>query len=585
MAQALTDEDPRRLGAFEIIGRLGEGGQGVVYLGRATDGRQVAIKLLHARLSSDPEARGRFLREVSVAQRVARFCTAAVLHADLAGNRPYIVSEYVPGPSLRQLVEREGPRQGAALDRLAISTATALSAIHRAGILHRDLKPANVLMGPEGPVVIDFGIAKALDSPGATITQDTLGTPSYLAPEQLRGAPVTPAVDLFAWGVTMVFAATGRPAFGADSIPAVINRILNESPDLSALDGPLRDIVAACLSKDPARRPTADDVVGHLMGRAIAPPPGTPGPPGTPTLGTPTLGAARPGTPGAARPDRRETRRGRRAVLMPVAAGAVAAVLAAGGALIVQTVASSAAPAPSPAAPTSSDPLVEGTSSVAPSPVPSTPHPSRSRTPHPTAGTTRQATAPAKPTHAARASASPSPSKAPSRKPSNSPSASAEPTRSPTPTAKPTATSKPTASPTAKPTVTPTPKPTVTPTTQPTVKPTPKPTPKPNPYTAAQVCGAGYKVLESHAFGPGTAYLLYNATAGKNCVVTLSKYVVPQKVRMIAILQVKGGATGNDTGNYTAYAGPVRLAAKKVCVIWGGGYGSVTWKSGWSHCG
>ncbi|MEU8271885.1 serine/threonine-protein kinase, partial [Sphaerisporangium sp. NPDC049002] len=270
MTQGLTGEDPRRLGAFEILARLGEGAQGVVYLGRSSTGEQVAIKLLHARLSADADARARFLREVSVARRVARFCTASVLHADLAGNQPYIVSEYVPGPSLRQLVDREGPRRGAALDRLAVSTATALAAIHGAGVLHRDFKPANVLMGPEGPVVIDFGIARALDTPGATATGDTLGTPSYLAPEQLGGVAVTPAVDVFAWGVTMVFAATGRPAFGADSIPAVINRILNEQPDLTALDPALRDLVAACLSKDPSRRPSAQAMVSHLMGRPVA---------------------------------------------------------------------------------------------------------------------------------------------------------------------------------------------------------------------------------------------------------------------------------------------------------------------------
>ncbi|OUC89809.1 serine/threonine-protein kinase, partial [Streptosporangium minutum] len=272
VVQPLSAEDPQRLGPFELTGRLGEGGQGVVYLGQGPAGEQVAVKLLHHGLASDPDARTRFLREVSVAQRVARFCTAPVLHADLAGSQPYIVSEYVPGLSLRQLVDKEGPRRGAALERLAISTATALSAIHRAGILHRDFKPANVLMGPEGPVVIDFGIARALDSPGMTATGMAMGTPSYLAPEQLSEGEVTAAADVFAWGVTMVFAATGRPAFGADSIAVVMNRILTMEPELGGLEGQLRLLVAACLSKDPSRRPTAEELVSHLMGATLASP-------------------------------------------------------------------------------------------------------------------------------------------------------------------------------------------------------------------------------------------------------------------------------------------------------------------------
>src|SRR5690606_2208966 len=334
-------DDPQRLGAFEIVARLGEGGQGVVYLGRTASGEQVAIKLLHNALTADQDARNRFLREVAVAQRVARFCTAPVLHADLEGSRPYIVSEYVPGPSLRELVINEGPRRGAALERLAISTATALAAIHRAGILHRDFKPANVLMGPEGPVVIDFGIARALDAPGATATGMAMGTPSYLAPEQLTGsAPVSEAADVFAWGVTMVYAATGKPAFGADSIPVVMNRILHQEPELGGMEGRLAELVSLCLSKDPAQRPTADRLIVELTGQpaphaAVEPVPGpgvqAPGPgvqppyepapygpaPGThqvPATGafapnhpeTSHPGPAHPGTPGqpgAAHPD------------------------------------------------------------------------------------------------------------------------------------------------------------------------------------------------------------------------------------------------------------------------------------------
>ncbi|MFI6791261.1 protein kinase [Nonomuraea sp. NPDC050383] len=315
MIQPLVEDDPRRLGPYEMAGRLGQGGQGVVYLGRTASGEQVAVKLLHHGLLAEPDARSRFLREVEIARRVARFSTAPVLHADLAGQRPYIVSEYAPGPSLRDLVTVEGPRRGAALDRLAISTATALAAIHRAGILHRDFKPANILMGPEGPVVIDFGIARALDAPGTSTSAGSLmGTPSYLAPEQLGGETVTEAADVFAWGVTMVFAASGRPAFGADSTPAVINRILNQEPALSGLDGPLLGLVTASLSKDPAERPSADDLVATLTSQPLQP--------------------SQPARPPAHPPEDPPARGRRRSVVLTIAGCAAAALLVTGGVLI-----------------------------------------------------------------------------------------------------------------------------------------------------------------------------------------------------------------------------------------------------------
>ncbi|WP_165968941.1 ABC transporter substrate-binding protein [Actinomadura sp. KC06] len=270
----MTDEvtplragDPSRLGAYRLTGLLGEGGQGTVYLGEDEPGHRVAVKLLHARFSGDPKARARFAAEVAVAKRVSAFCTARVLDSDVEGDRPYIVSEYIDGPPLSQVLSAEGPRRGTDLDRLAIGTMTALAAIHQAGVVHRDFKPANVLLAPDGPRVIDFGIARALDATG-TMSSTAVGTPAYMAPEQISGARVGPAADVFAWGATMVHAATARPAFGHDSIPAVMHRILNLPPDLGDLHAPLRQIVADCLSKDPALRPESQRVLAHLLNLA-----------------------------------------------------------------------------------------------------------------------------------------------------------------------------------------------------------------------------------------------------------------------------------------------------------------------------
>jgi predicted Ser/Thr protein kinase len=266
----LQPEDPARLGPYTLIGRLGRGGYGVVYLAEPPDGERVAIKLLQTALAEAGDERDRFAREAAAAKQVARFCTAQVLDADIAGDQPYIVSEYVPGPSLQALVAERGPLEGGALDRLAIGTATALVAIHQAGVVHRDFKPPNVLMGPDGPRVIDFGIARMMDR-SATLTGHTLGTPAYMAPEQVSGGEVTPAVDVFAWGATLVFAANRMPPFGRDSIAVLAHRIVHEPPELGALTGSLRDLVAECLDKDPARRPSAGVLLMRLLGHSTVP--------------------------------------------------------------------------------------------------------------------------------------------------------------------------------------------------------------------------------------------------------------------------------------------------------------------------
>ncbi|TDC59501.1 serine/threonine protein kinase, partial [Actinomadura sp. GC306] len=292
----LTAADPARLGGWELLGRIGTGGQGVVYLGRPVEPAggpsRVAVKLLHTQLLGDAGARERFVRELALLQRVAGFCTAQMLEADMAGDRPYIVSEYIPGRSLRALVQEEGPRSGADLDRLAISSVTALSAIHRANVVHRDFKPQNVLMGPDGPRVIDFGIARAFDA-GATLTSQVVGTPAYMAPEQFSGR-VQPATDLFAWAGTLLYAATGRDPFAGGPLPAVMYRIMHETPDLGVLPGRLAEVAAACLAKDPQNRPTSEDVLLWLLGErdgAVARPQTA-----TERLPGPTVQAPAPGT-------------------------------------------------------------------------------------------------------------------------------------------------------------------------------------------------------------------------------------------------------------------------------------------------
>ncbi|MDP9868430.1 MULTISPECIES: serine/threonine protein kinase [Streptosporangium] len=263
---ALLPSDLEAVGPYRLEGRLGTGGQGTVYVGSAVPGQRVAIKLLHPHLVVDKSARARFLSEVEIAKRVALFCTAKVLDSGSVNGQPYIVSEFVEGPSLQESVRSTGPRSGAALERLALNTATALAAIHQADVVHRDFKPGNVLLGLDGPVVIDFGIARALDLSRSIITSQVVGSPGYMAPEQIADGEVGPAADLFAWGATMVFAATGERAFKGESIPAVMRSILYDEPDLTWLDGRLCAIVRACLAKDPARRPTAAEVVDGLRG-------------------------------------------------------------------------------------------------------------------------------------------------------------------------------------------------------------------------------------------------------------------------------------------------------------------------------
>src|SRR3984957_15470894 len=264
----LETGDPRTLGRFELLARLGEGGQGIVYLGRgAGPGEErVAVKVL--RSTADALVLERLARELDAIHHVQPFVTASVIEASTDGERRYIVSEFIDGPSLQERVDTRGPLPEGELQRLAVGTATALTAIHGAGVVHRDFKPANVLLGPDGPRVVDFGIARLIDA--ATMTSGVIGTPSYIAPEQLSGARPTSAVDIFAWAVTMFYAATGRPAFGGDTVVAVMHRIMTEQPDLSGVPESLIPVIWDCLNKDPNQRPSARDLLPRLVDPSLA---------------------------------------------------------------------------------------------------------------------------------------------------------------------------------------------------------------------------------------------------------------------------------------------------------------------------
>ncbi|MEV4167221.1 serine/threonine-protein kinase [Nonomuraea dietziae] len=257
MGDALIDGDPQRLGGYWLAGRVGEGGQGVVYEGYDAEGQRVAIKVFRG----DPSVQPRLAKEAAAARRVPAFCTARVLDADLEGARPYIVSEYVEGPSLRQVAK---VFRGDELHRLATAMATALTAIHDAGVVHRDLKPDNVLLGPDGPRVIDFGVARTMEM-SLTSAGLVAGTPSYMAPEVFSGERAGAPADVFAWGATVLFAATGTDPFRADSLGAVMHRVLSHEPDLSPLPGQVKELVAAALAKDPRQRPTSRELLLALV--------------------------------------------------------------------------------------------------------------------------------------------------------------------------------------------------------------------------------------------------------------------------------------------------------------------------------
>jgi serine/threonine protein kinase/sugar lactone lactonase YvrE len=280
--EGLQRGDPASVGGYQLLGRLGAGGMGQVFLGVSPSGRRVAVKLIHPMHAGTEQFRERFAREIEAARRVGGFHTAPVVDADPQADPPWMVTAYIDGPSLQEAVGRYGPLPSARVRALGAGLAEGLAAIHAHGLIHRDLKPGNVIVAEDGPRIIDFGIARAVDSTGLTSTGTVVGTFSYMSPEQVRGDPVMPASDVFSLGCVLGFAATGRAPFGSDTAATVVFRIVNQPPDLAGLaDQELGTLIQACLAKSPEDRPTVRAVLAALTGRGPLPAvaPGAPGGP------------------------------------------------------------------------------------------------------------------------------------------------------------------------------------------------------------------------------------------------------------------------------------------------------------------
>ncbi len=262
--ESLRPHDPETIGSYRLLRRLGAGGMGRVYLGRSAGGRTVAVKVIRSELTGDPRFRERFRREVDAARRVGGLWTAPVLDADPDAADPWLVTAFVPGPSLQDAIREHGPLPAASVRALGAGLAEALIDVHRAGLVHRDLKPSNVLLSLDGPKVIDFGISRAVDATALTNTGAAVGSPAYMAPEQISSGDVGPASDIFAFGAVLTHAVTGTGPFQAPSVPAMMYAVMSREPDLTGVPAELRGLVTACLRKSPAERPTPREALASL---------------------------------------------------------------------------------------------------------------------------------------------------------------------------------------------------------------------------------------------------------------------------------------------------------------------------------
>ena len=272
LTEPLRRWDPEQIGGYALVGRLGAGAMGQVYLGRSASGRLVAVKTIKIEFADEPGFRTRFAQEVAAARRVSGAFTAAVVAADPEADVPWLATAYVPAPALSTLVRACGPLPVPAVRWLAAGCAEALESIHGAGLVHRDLKPSNVLVSLDGPRVIDFGVARAAERIQLTVTRGAVGTPAYMAPEQARDTrQATMASDVFSLGATMLFAATGHAPYQGETVMDVLVRLATEPPDLTGLPDELAGIVQACLERDPRKRPNSVAILAHLapgIGRA-----------------------------------------------------------------------------------------------------------------------------------------------------------------------------------------------------------------------------------------------------------------------------------------------------------------------------
>ena len=274
MVGVLQPSDPRLIGPYQLIGRLGAGGMGRVFLGVSTAGRPVAVKIIHAELAADPEFRARFAVEVAAARKVSGLFTALVVDANVGAPVPWLATAYVNGPSLSEAVRDGGPLSVPSLLALAAGLAKSLSAIHAAGVVHGDLKPSNVLLALDGPRVIDFGISQAAEAAPPGRAGLVVGTPSFMSPEQAAGQPVGPLSDVFSLGAVLAFAATGRRPFGSGQASVVLERVVRGEPGLAGAPPEVLPLIERCLAKDPAGRPAPADLLAAVTATqaAVVPP-------------------------------------------------------------------------------------------------------------------------------------------------------------------------------------------------------------------------------------------------------------------------------------------------------------------------